>query len=166
MYSPAGSRHADRAPSSRGVADLYILDTNVYIDAQRSREQNALLRRFVMRVGGRIRLAGVVVMELRAGASSAEQIAAWQALVAPYRERGWVVGASFEGSAEAGRVLAELTTKGGARRGGVAPSLVADALLATGCREAGATLVTRNARDFAAIQRHLRGFRFVEPWSA
>ena len=40
-------------------------------------------------------------------------------------------------------------------------SLVNDVLIATSCREARVRLVTENAGDFATLQRHLRGFRFV-----
>lgn len=41
-----------------------------------------------------------------------------------------------------------------------AAPLTNDVILASSCREAGVTLVTGNPRDFAAIQRHLHGFRF------
>jgi hypothetical protein len=38
-----------------------------------------------------------------------------------------------------------------------------DVLLAVTCREHDLLLVTWNGRDFARIQRHLRGFRYIEP---
>jgi len=38
---------------------------------------------------------------------------------------------------------------------------VNDVLIAASCREAGARLVTENVGDYTAVQRHLRGFRFV-----
>jgi predicted nucleic acid-binding protein len=38
---------------------------------------------------------------------------------------------------------------------------VNDVLIAASCREAGARLVTENVGDYAAVQRHLRGFRFI-----
>ena len=41
-----------------------------------------------------------------------------------------------------------------------AGSLLGDVLIATSCREATVKLVTENVRDFAAVQRHLRGFRY------
>jgi predicted nucleic acid-binding protein len=144
------------------VPATYVLDSNIYIDAQRSRDENDQLRRFLVRAGSRVRVAAVVAMELRAGARSPAQVDVWRALIAPYQLRAWVLSASFDAWTEAGRLLAELGARN--KRGGIAPSLTADVLLAVICREAGATLVTRNARDFAAIQRQLRGFRFVEPW--
>jgi predicted nucleic acid-binding protein len=42
------------------------------------------------------------------------------------------------------------------------PVLTNDALIASSCREADITLVTESTRDFAAIKRQLRGFRFTD----
>jgi len=70
------------------------------------------------------------------------------------------VAPSFATYAEGGRVLAALAAREGvdvSRPG----SLVNDVLIAASCREAGARLVTENVGDYAAVQRHLRGFRFV-----
>ena len=148
------------------MPDLYALDTNVYIGAQSDAEAGALLRRFLKRRATRTRLAATVALELRAGAHTAEQRSAVQALVESYAQRDWQITPSFEAMLEAGRVLSELTGSAGERRGGVAASFTNDVLLAATCREAGVVLVTNNAHDFGAIKRHLRGFRYAMPASA
>jgi predicted nucleic acid-binding protein len=142
------------------MAELFALDTNIYIAALRSTERLARLKRFLMRVGLRLRVPAVVALELRAGARTAAQQAAVRDLLAAYVARDRVIVPSFTAFAESGRVLAELAAREGidlSRAG----SVVNDVLLAASCREAGAQLVTENSRDFAAVQRHLRGFRFA-----
>ena len=136
---------------------LYALDTNVYVDALRDGAALARLKRFLLRTGQRIRLNAVVVLELRAGARRRAQERAVEALVSPHVTRDRVVVPSFESYAQAGRVIALLATR---ERTTPAASLANDVLLASSCRGAGVTLVTGNHRDFAAIQRHLQGFRF------
>jgi predicted nucleic acid-binding protein len=139
------------------MAGLLALDTNVYIEALRDKERLSRLKRFLLRTGLRVRVAAVVACELRAGARTAEQRDAVEALLRSYSERELVLTPSFDAFLEAGRVLSVLRT--GAA--GLVPSLTNDALIAASCREGGAELVTRDASDFAAIQRHLRGFRFT-----
>ena len=148
------------------MADRYVLDTNVYIDALRNRDELAVLKRFLLRVGQRICLAGIVVLELRAGAVTPEHQQALEALVVPHMAREQVIGVSFAACLEAGRALAALATTERVRLATAPTSLTNDALLAASCREAGALLVTNNHRDFARLARHLRGFRFAPPWPA
>ena len=144
------------------MPDRYALDSNVYIDALRNRDAREALKAFLIRAGTRIVLSAVVASELRAGAVTAEHETPLRALVGAYRSRGLVLTPTFEAYLEAGRVLAALQPR--RRTGSVATALIADALLATSCRESEVVLVTRNANDFSRIQRHLRGFRFVAPW--
>lgn len=129
-----------------------MLDTNVYIKALRNANELALLRRFLLRVGMRLRVNAVVAMELRMGARTEAQADAVDALMRPYSERDRVIVPSFEAYLHAGRVVSALKDASG--------SLINDALLAASCREQEVMLITENARDFSAIQRHLRGFRF------
>lgn len=144
------------------MADRYALDSNVYIDALRNRGAREALKAFLIRAGTRVVLSAVVAAELRAGAVTEEHETPVQALVGAYRTRDLVLTPTFEAYVEAGRVLAALQPR--RRTGSAATPLIADVLLATSCRESGVVLVTRNANDFARIQRHLRGFRFVAPW--
>ena len=57
------------------------LDTNVYIDALRDRNELAAPKQFVARFGHRLWLAGVVAMELDAGALTDPQQEAVAGLV-------------------------------------------------------------------------------------
>jgi predicted nucleic acid-binding protein len=68
---------------------------------------------------------------------------------------------SFDAFLQAGRVIAALATC--ERLAVAAGSFTNDVILASACRESDVVLVTENLRDFAAIQRHLRGFRFDDP---
>lgn len=142
------------------MAELYALDTNVYIRAFRVRECMDGLRSFLLRTGTRVRVNAVVAQELRAGAHTAAHERALDDLLGAYVRRERVIVPSFTAFVEAGRVLAALQTRERAQisRAG---SLVNDVLLATSCREAGVCLVTDNPGDFATAQRHLRGFRHV-----
>ncbi|MEO8336439.1 MAG: type II toxin-antitoxin system VapC family toxin [bacterium] len=146
------------------MADVYVLDTNVYVEALRSRERLHELQRFLLRAGMRVRMDGIVAMELATGATTPAHVKAVQALTSPYQLRGWTTSPSFVACAEAGRALAELARTSRGKRRALAPSMTRDALLAASCREAGAVLITRNGADFLALRGHLRGFRFVEPW--
>ena len=142
------------------MADLFALDTNVYIRALRDRQRLAQLKRFLLKAGPRIRLSAVVALELRAGARVPAQEAALADMIALYSTRDRVIVPSQTAYTEGGRVLAAL----GAREGvdsSRAGSLVGDVLIATSCREATVRLVTENLRDFAAVQRHVRGFRYL-----
>jgi predicted nucleic acid-binding protein len=146
------------------VPDLFAIDTSVYIRALRNTDALAELKAFRKRAGLRLAVAAVVAMELGAGAITDEHEASVDELVAPYVARGMVLPVSFEACRQAGRVLAALSRHEHIDLARAARSLTNDVLIAASCREAGVVLVTDNARDFSAIQRHLRGFRFVSPW--
>ena len=142
------------------MADVFALDTNVYIRALRDRDRLVQLKRFLLKAGTRLRLSSVVALELRAGARVPAQERAVSDLIALYTTRDRVIVPSLAAYVEGGRVLAAL----GAREGvdiSRAGSLVGDVLIATSCREAAVRLVTENVGDFAAVQRHLRGFRYM-----
>ncbi|GJG86265.1 hypothetical protein tb265_14460 [Gemmatimonadetes bacterium T265] len=146
------------------MATLYALDANCYIHALRDAEERRRLNAFVARVDTRLRLHAVVHLELRAGARTAAQRAALDALVGTYAAREHVVTPDAAAFAEAGRVLADLAVKEHFAVADAPPSFRYAALLAASCREAGLTLVTRNHADFVRVGRHLRGFRVAAPW--
>jgi predicted nucleic acid-binding protein len=143
------------------VEELYALDANVYIRALRNRDRLTQLKRFLLRAGLRVRVNAVVALELQAGARTRPQERAVNDLLTSYVERERVIVPSFEAYAQGGRVLSALAVREGidVSRAG---SLVNDVMIATSCREAGVKLVTENVEHFAAVQRHLRGFRFAE----
>jgi predicted nucleic acid-binding protein len=143
--------------------DSFAIDSNVYIDALRNRDGLIRLKQFLNRAGSRVSFAGIVGMELRAGARTDDQRAAVDDLLRLYDQSGRVFGTSFEAHWQAGRVLASIAVA--AKRGsGPPPGFVNDAVLAAACREHRVVLITSNAGDFTTIQRHLRGFRFIGPW--
>lgn len=142
----------------------YAIDTNVYIDASRDRAARADLARFTLRTALRLSLSAVVLMELRAGARSDDQRDGVDALHAVFAGRERLVVPSANAYAQAGRVLADLAEHEGFALALAPRSFINDVLIAASCREHDVVLVTANHRDFAAIGRHLRGFRCVSPW--
>lgn len=141
------------------MADQYALDSTVYIASLRNADRLQALKRFLLQVGTRIRLHAVVVMELRSGVRTEQQMRALDALFAPDQARGKTIVPTLDAYSHAGRVLSALALREGVNT--TDSVLLADALIAASCREAGAVLVTDNVRHFAALQRHLRGFRFA-----
>jgi predicted nucleic acid-binding protein len=141
----------------------FAIDSSVYLAGLRDRDRLLELRGFLARAGFLVLVAGVVALELRAGARTPGQARALDDLLQAYARRNRVIGVSFTALWEAGRVLAQLATR--ERRADLS-RLTNDAILAASCREAGVVLITDNARDFTALQRHLRGFRFTAPWPA
>ena len=128
-----------------------VLDTNVYIDWL-----NRGLHETVMLGPGLVRyLSAVVVMELRAGVSRRASRDAVDALTRGYRSAGRLVAPSSEVFERAGAVLRKLKLAGHNVRDA---SLCNDVLIALTARSIGATVVTANAADFAAIQQ-------VEPFA-
>ena len=146
------------------MPDVYAIDSSLYIPALRNADELAALEQFLRLGRSRVVVAGLVAMELRAGASTAHHVDAVDALLAPYALRERVIAASYAAHVEAGRVLAALVARERVVLAQAPRSLTADVLLAATCREHNVVLITGNHRDFTAIQRHLRGFRFIAPW--
>lgn len=145
------------------MADLFALDTNVYIRAFRQPGGMGLVPHVIRRSGVWLRLAAPVATELRAGARTEEQRALLEEHLGALEEANRVHHPSWTAWGEAGRVLADVAER---ERWGARPapqSFVMDVLLAVTCREHDMLLVTWNGNDFARIQRHLRGFRYIEP---
>lgn len=145
------------------VGELFALDSNLYIGALRDPTARTWLDRFRVRAGPRLRLMAVVALELRAGARTDEQRGALQALIGAHDARGWLVAPGPNAYVEAGRVAADLAVRERFEASRAAASFTLDLLLAVSCRDAGITLVTNNAGDFARIARHVRGFRVTTP---
>lgn len=144
----------------------YVLDTNVYVDANRDPQQAHALAAFVGTFVASVYLSAVVVQELLAGAISAAAARRLQAdVIDPYEGAGRVITPSYQSFKRTGRVVASMIRSGvtlaTAERG-----FLNDILLATSCLELNLTLVTRNARDFKQITRYLPGFAFVLPYPA
>ncbi len=141
-----------------------VLDTNLWIDAARNAAAGRALNEFVAVRGHRVVMLSVVAQELAAGARTVRGLRDLQATLAPFEEAGRTIAVSYAAEREAGRVLAALSAAEGIDLGRLNAGFLNDVRIATACREYRALLVTRNAGDFAAVQRHLAAFRFVAPW--
>jgi len=144
------------------VSRLYCIDTNLFIDAERSDESASSLQAFVSGRTGFMVMSAIVAQELRAGARTKAQVD-WleQHIIGPYERRGRLITPTFWAWKECGRVLSELYGPGELAR---APrSFINDVLLALSCRESGVVLVTRNVGDFERIAK-VRKFDFVSVW--
>lgn len=144
----------------------YILDTNLYIRAYRDRGAAAELERFYAAFTPASHLSSVVLHELLTGATTpakAQQIQ--EEIARPFKRTGRVVAPSAPAWEISAGILTRLAHEGGLDLRRVSKSFVNDILLAVSCREAGATLITENERDFARIGKVVR-FAFVPPWPA
>lgn len=141
----------------------YTLDTQLFIRAFRDAEANAALQAFHTVFAPFEYLTAVVVQELRAGATPAQAARLQAHVFAPFERRGRVLTPSYGAWKQAGAILARLAAAEGLELRAVARGFVNDVLLALTCREAGVTLVTENARDFARIAK-VFAFEFVGPW--
>jgi predicted nucleic acid-binding protein len=143
----------------------YTLDTQLFIHAFRDAGANAGLQAFHTVFAPFEYLAAIVVQELRAGATPAQAERLEAHVFMPFERRGRVLTPSYGAWKQTGAILARLAEAEGLELRAVSRGFVNDVLLAVTCREAGVTLVTENARDFARIGRVLP-FEFVGPWPA
>ena len=142
----------------------YVLDSNVYVEADRSVSAAEELDRFLMRFLPSVHLHAVVAQELLAGALDARrEKLIHDSLIEPFERRGRVVAPSFGAWTRAGRIISRLVHQKRLSPGGFSRSFTNDCVLAASCRESGLTLVTRNAQDFALIQR-VEPVDVVGPW--
>jgi predicted nucleic acid-binding protein len=130
-----------------------ILDTNLYIDWM-----NRGLREELLLGPGYARyLSAIVVLELRAGATTRAAVRAVDALSRAYAGGGRVVAPGASVFDAAGRALRALRGLGAEVR---RASFVNDVLLSLSARAIGATVFTRDAKDFEVIRR-ATAFEFV-----
>ena len=142
----------------------YVIDTNVYVAADRDLAWAEELERFFTAYLPFIHFHAVVAQELLAGAIDQRQEKLLEdSLVLPFESRGRVIVPSFSAWKGVGRILSELVQRKLMSPGGFKRSFLNDCVLAASCQEVGATLVTLNRGDFELIQQVLR-FQFTEPW--
>jgi predicted nucleic acid-binding protein len=142
----------------------YVIDTNLYVAADRDLASAEELERFVTAQLPFIHFHAVVAQELLAGAiDQKRERLLEESLIQPFERRGRVLVPSFAAWKSAGRILSQLVTRKLMSPGGFKRSFLNDCVLAASCREVGATLVTLNREDFELIRKVLR-FEFTEPW--
>lgn len=125
-----------------------IFDSDLYIDwIEAGLREEWLLTRSLVRY-----MSTVVLLELRAGASKPAGAAAVRDLHRTFGRTGRLLTPSVDTFWLAGSVLVALKRRHGydLRR---QYRLINDCLIALSSRQIGATVVTRNERDFRLIQR-------------
>lgn len=142
----------------------YVLDTNLYIAADREAQRAEELVEFYSAFLPWTYLHAVVAQELLAGAVDPKRgrriLASY---IAPFEARNRIVTPTFRTWKRSGEILARLVQRRVFSPGGFARSFANDVLLAASCRETGLTLVTGNAEDFRRIQQVER-FDVTAPW--
>ena len=125
-----------------------LLDTNVYVDWL-----NTGLREAVVVGPGFVRhLSTVVLMELEVGATTPAAKRAVKQLAVAFERADRIATPSPNAWRTASRVLRGLRDQGREIR---RSSLVHDVMIALTARDLGATLLTHDASDYAAIRRHV-----------
>jgi predicted nucleic acid-binding protein len=125
-----------------------LLDTNVYIAFMNHREHEDI----VLGSGMVRHMSTVVWMELQAGATTKRAEQAVARIARTFAATGRLIAPSVAVWKSAGPVLRRLRTSGRETR---RASLVHDVLIALTARDLGATVVTSDASDFGAIQKHV-----------
>ena len=142
----------------------FVLDTNLYVRAFRSKDGAKELERYFSEFTPNTYVSSVVMHELLVGASTtakARQVR--EDLLGPLTRAGRVVTPSHSAWEQAGSAIAEMARGEARELRSVPKSLVNDFLLAASCRESGATLVTDNTADFELIRKYLR-HEHIAPW--
>lgn len=132
-----------------------IFDTNILIDWINAGQFDEL----IFESGTAKYLSSVVLMELMAGASDSEDQKLIRKLHNTHRKAGRMVTPTESNYAEAGNILLELQKSRGYDLK-KAYNLANDVLIALTARSIGATILTRNGKDFQAI-REIRAFELV-----
>jgi len=142
----------------------YVLDTNLYITADRDADWGEEMSRFLSSHLPSIYLHGVVAQELLAGALDLRrEKLVRDNLIAPFERRGRTIVPSFSTWARAGQIASKLVQRKLLSPGGFKRSFMNDCVLAASCRAEGITLITLNRADFELIGR-VEPIDVVLPW--
>jgi predicted nucleic acid-binding protein len=142
----------------------YVLDTNLYIRADRDPVWADGMAQFVSAFLPVIYLHAVVAQEVIAGAiDSRREKLIQDSVIGPFERRGRVVTPNFDTWKQAGLIIAHLVQKKLMTPGGFRRSFVNDCILAASCRAEGMVLITNNMDDFSLIKRVL-SVEVVGPW--
>lgn len=140
---------------------MYLLDTNLYINAQGDPEFRDALRAFLARAAARVFVSSVVLHELLVGVTTkAAREAVIRDVVRPFERHHRIVGTDLRVWREAAFITERLAAHGGYTEKLRLANFRHDVLIAASCRRVGATLVTANRKDFELIDS-VRGVRFV-----
>jgi len=133
----------------------HLIDSDLYIDfLQNGRFHTEIARIYAEYTPG-VYFSSVVIEELLVGATSFLERRNVEALYSPFERAGRVIAPTHENWKETGTLLARVFRDQPSARSKL-PHLVADCLIALSARAIGATVYTRNRRDFTLIQRFRR----------
>ena len=140
----------------------FVFDTNVAIQAVRSRAEKDRFNAFIRARRGQVWLHATVWLELQVGARSKDERQALDTFVGPFVEVQRVLTPSGDAWRQAGRVLASLAEEHGVdvRRS----SIHHDAIIAASTRERDFTIVTNNRADFELMSPYLSKLLFAAPY--
>jgi predicted nucleic acid-binding protein len=130
-----------------------LLDTNVYLFAMKSEEGAEYFSRRFLPLTFQTVLSSVVVEELYAGALDAGAVRLVERYVGALERAGRVVTPTFQNWKEAGKLVAQTTTKEPGRKPKI-QKMLNDILLALNARRIGADLFTFNRQDLELIRHH------------
>lgn len=143
------------------MATPFVIDTNLYVYAEREPEVRDTLRGFLQDVSDRVVVSTVVLHELLAGAADKKtRTAIERALLTPFARRLRLLETSAAVWREAAAITQAIHAVGGYTGSLALPSFHRDILIAASVRSVGATLVTTNAKDFDIIAE-VYGFRYT-----
>jgi predicted nucleic acid-binding protein len=142
----------------------FVLDTNLYVHAYRSRKGAKDLERYFGDFTPNTYVSSIVLHELLVGASSeAKAREVREVLLGPLIRAGRVITPTHAVWDQAGSAIAEMARRERRDLRSIPKSLVNDFLLAASCREAGVTLISDNTEDFALIRKYVR-HNHIAPW--
>ena len=142
----------------------YVLDTNIFINADHDVQWAGELERFSYDYLPQIHLSAVVAQEMLAGAVSPDRERAIRVnYIEPFERKGRLITPTYSAWKRAGQIMARLVNRKLMSPGAFGKSFVNDCLLAASCRERGATLITLNTRDFELIKK-VEPVKVVAPW--
>jgi predicted nucleic acid-binding protein len=144
---------------------IYVVDTNLYVEAITTDEGNEALATFQRRFAPFLFQHSTVAQEILAGARDEAGYRAYHAdWVAPFEDLGRILTPGHAAWTRAALIMARLVAANHMSPGGFSRSFLNDCLIAASEREHGFVLVTRNQADFALIKRVEPRLAFVPPW--
>jgi predicted nucleic acid-binding protein len=143
----------------------YVIDTNLYVEAIRTKAGSEALAAFQRRFAPLLFQHSTVAQELLAGArNEADYRAYHEDWVAPFEDLGRIISPAHSSWTRAALIMARLVDRGEKSPGGFGRSFLNDCLIAASAREHDFVLVTRNTKDFAVIRSVEPQLHFRPPW--
>ena len=138
----------------------YVFDTNIYIHVLQDRAFALTHAQRYSDLLPSTYFSSVVAQELLVGCMDDLAVRRVQKFLEPFERVRRIINPSYADWKEAALIVVKITRR---RRDLMSKkfALINDVLIALACRSIGATLVTRNLKDFEII-RGIIGFRFRE----